>query len=367
MRLEASIAFTAILIAVSAPTRPVLAQPASPESATPVPIQPPREGWPVVEHLAPAMGTPLQIRLALDPSAPQDEAEIQATLAAAQAEVLRLDLLLSEWKPGSLLARLNADPAGGPVVLPEEAFALLQRALGWSKKSGGAFDPSFASLWGLWRFDPGDAARIPSRKEARALARLIDYRKILLDPKTRSVRLKDPAMKIGLGGIAKGYAVDRLVTLLRGRGFSNFFVKFGGELFLSGTRGDRPWVVGVADPRKKGRFFATLALENSAFTTSGDYEHFLIRDGVRYHHLIDPKTGYPATGVRGVSIVAPRAEDADALSTSCFVLGPKAALKLVESLPGVEMVMVTGAGKVVVSSGLEGKLDLRALTPHEGP
>ncbi len=311
------------------------------------------------------MGTPLLIRVVADPAIPRTK--VDRVVAEAEAEVQRLDDLLSEWKPGSPLQRLNDHPKGGPVVFPEPTFSLLERALGWSRRSGGAFDPSFASLWGLWRFDPGDAARIPTPEEARARARLIDYRKIHLDRATHTVRLEDPAMKIGLGGIAKGYAVDRIVARLRAAGLKNFFVQFGGELFLSGRRGDRPWIVGVADPRAKNRSFAVLAVENSAFTTSGDYEHFLIRDGVRYHHIIDPATGYPARGARGVSIVAPRAEDADALSTTCFVLGAKKALKLVESLPGVEMVMVTGNGKVVLSSGLQGKIQVRPLTPYDGP
>jgi len=378
--MSATVRASLLLLALVAGCAREAAPAAAPAAANAAPTQPdakmrppdtetPRTAFPMVERSGGSMGTPLQLRLALDPAAlpAQTDARANAAIDAAIAEVERLDGLLSEWKKGSPLASLNDHPQGGPVVLPPETFALLERALGWSKKSGGAFDPSFASLWGLWRFDPADADRIPTRAQARARARLIDYRQIHLDPATRRVRLGDPAMKIGLGGIAKGYAVDRVVALLRARGFSNFFVKFGGELFLAGTRGDRPWLVGVADPRAKGKFFATLAVENSAFTTSGDYEHFLIVDGIRYHHLIDPATGYPARGARGVSIVAPRAEDADALSTTCFVLGAKKALALVESLPGVEMVMVTGEGKVVLSSGLDGKIDLRALTPYTGP
>jgi len=311
------------------------------------------------------MGTELQLRLRL----PQDkqEAEAQAAFDEALAIATALDLSLSEWKPGSPMGRLNASKKGGPVVFPEQAFELLSRALAWSDKTGGSFDPSFASLWGLWRFDQGDEAKIPSPEVVRAKIKLINYKKIKLNKKEQSVRLMQAGMKIGLGGIAKGYTVDRVVERLRQLGFKDFFVKFGGELFLAGSHGERPWVVGVQDPRDPTRYFATLALSDLAFTTSGDYEHFLIKDGVRYHHIIDPATGYPAKQVRAVSVVAKDGESADALSTSLFVMGPKRALALVESLPGVEMVMVDSQGKVLVSSGLKGKLKLGEPVAYEGP
>ncbi|MCA9551885.1 MAG: FAD:protein FMN transferase [Myxococcales bacterium] len=317
---------------------------------------------PMYEHTAEIMTTRLVVKIALASEAERPRAE--AAVAAAKEELLRLDALLSEWKPDSPLGRLNEAPTKR-VRLPKEALELLQRTLQWSARTGGAFDPTFASLWGLWRFSAEDAARIPTPKEAKARAALIDYTKVIIEGD--EVHLGAPGMKLGLGGIAKGYAVDRVVALLRERGFANFFIKLGGELYLAGTRSDRPWVAGVQDPRDARASFAVLALKDSAFTTSGDYERYLIKDGVRYHHIIDPSTGYPARGARSVTIVAQRAEDADALSTSVFVMGPDKGMALVESLPGVEAIMVTGDGRVLLSSGLEGKVQLRPLAPHSGP
>ena len=317
------------------------------------------------DHHAPEMGTVLEIQIVL-----KSEEEREAAKSAAlkvQKEFERLEDLLSEWKEESAFARLNKSTAGRGVVFAAEAFELLERTLSWSRRSAGAFDPTFASLWGLWRFDSGDETRIPSAKEALQRAKLIDYRQVLLDAKSKTVKLGKTGMKLGLGGIAKGYAVDRSVAILRASGFTNFFIKAGGELFLSGKKGTRPWLVGVQDPRDSSHYFSMLALENSAFTTSGDYERFLIKDGTRFHHIIDPKTGYPARKCRGVSIVAPQAEDADALSTAVFVLGPVEGLKLVEELSGVEAVIVTAQGKVVLSSGLKNKLTVEALSPYEGP
>ncbi len=303
---------------------------------------------------APVMGTRLEVQLVLASEA--DRARADADFRAVVDEFARLEALLSEWKPESPIGRLN-DAGGRAIELPAEVFGLLTRSLAWSAKTSGAFDVTFASLWGLWRFDPGDEARIPSPEEAKRRAIAIDYRHVVLDEKASTARITGGS-RIGLGGIAKGYAVSRAVAMLRARGWQNFFVKAGGELYLAGRKGDRPWIAGIRDPRSEADF-AVLALENSAFTTSGDYEHFVMKDGVRYHHIIDPKTGYPGRASQSVTIVAPNSEDADALSTSVFVLGPVAGLKLVESLPGTEAVIITGDGKLVISSGLANKLALR--------
>ncbi len=309
----------------------------------------------VYQAQAPVMGTRVQVQIVVDGDA--DRARAEQDFARVVAELERVEGLLSEWKPESPIGRLN-DAGGRPLALPPEVFELLSRALGWSAKTGGAFDPTFASVWGLWRFDPGDEARIPTPEEALRRASAIDYRRVILDPSATTARI-EKGSKIGLGGIAKGYAVDRAVALLRARGRHDFLVKAGGELYLAGRRGDRPWIAGIRDPRQDDADFAVLALENSAFTTSGDYEHFVMKDGVRFHHIIDPKTGYPARASQSVTIVAPRAEDADALSTSVFVMGPVAGLRLVESLPNTEAVIITGDGQLVISSGLAKKLALR--------
>lgn len=315
-------------------------------------------------HVAEIMTTKLQVQVVLHDEAERQRA-IEAT-AEVEAELKRIEAILSEWKPEAPFARLNADPTL-PRLLPEEAQDILRRALVWSARTEGAFDPTFASLWGLWRFHSDEAAKIPSREEAQRRADLIDYRGVIIDPDSGKVHLKRPGMKLGLGGIAKGYSVDRAVHLLRARGFSDFFIKLGGELYLAGTRGDRPWVAGVQDPRDPARSIAVLALQNSAFTTSGDYQRYIMVDGVRYHHIIDPKTGYPADKCRSVTIVAKKAEDADALSTGVFVMGPERGMKLIESLPGVEAIIVDAQGALTVSRGLEGKVRLHKAEPSQPP
>ncbi len=308
---------------------------------------------PMHEHVAEIMTTKLVLRIVLKHE--DDRPKAEAAAKAVEAELRRIEALLSEWKPGSPFAKINEAPTRWH-TLPEEAQAILQRALQWSERTEGAFDPTFASLWGLWRFHEDEASKIPTPAQAQDRAKLIDYRKVVLDGAT--VRMRAPGMKLGLGGIAKGYAVDRGVRLLRKRGFANFFIKLGGELYLAGRRPDRPWVTGVQDPRDARRHFAMVALENSAFTTSGDYQRYIMVDGVRYHHIIDPQTGYPARKCRSVTIVAKQAEDADALSTAVFVLGATRGLKLVHSLPGIEAIIVDAEGEVHISKGLQGKVRL---------
>jgi FAD:protein FMN transferase len=319
---------------------------------------------PMFEAKAAVMGTQLHVRIVLEGEEQRPSAREAMTKVVDEFE--RLEQLFSEWKPNTPFGRLNAKPRT-EIVLGPEAFALVQRSLRWSTMSHGAFDPTFASIWGLWRFDPEDADRIPTQSHAKKMASLIDYRQVLVNQKSKSVRLGRRKMKLGLGGIAKGYAVDQAKRLLRQQGFSDFFIKAGGELYVSGMRGQRPWIVGIQDPRNPSHYFATLALSNSACTTSGDYERFLIKDGVRYHHIIDPKTGYPARKSKSATIVAPRAEDADALSTAVFVMGHKKGMALIETLPKTEAVVVTSTGAVIVSSGLRGKLLFESISSSAGP
>jgi len=311
----------------------------------------------MLNHTAEIMTTRLQVRVVLNKESEREPAK--QAIAAVEVELRRLEGLLSEWKPGAPFARLN-DTAIQPHRLLSEVQDILVRALKWAERTGGAFDPTFASLWGLWRFHKDEVPKIPTAQDALARAQLIDYHAVHLDPDTGQVRLLKPGMKLGLGGIAKGYAVDCAVRLLRARGFSNFFIKLGGELYLAGTRGDRPWVAGVQDPRDPTRHFAALALQNSAFTTSGDYQRFLMVDGIRYHHIIDPETGYPARKCRSVTIIAKKAEDADALSTGVFVMGPRRGMALIERTEGVEAIIVDAQGAVQISSGLRGKVHFTA-------
>ena len=174
-------------------------------------------------------------------------------------------------------------------------------------------------------------------------------------------------MRAHLGGIGKGYAVDRAAAIMRGRGINDFMIQSGGDLYVAGRRGDRPWRAGIQDPRgPAGSIFAAMDLTDSAFSTSGDYERFFMKDGRRYHHIIDPDLGEPAQGSRSVTIVTPRAVVADGLSTGVFILGPEKGMALIERLQGVEGVIVTGSNNLLVSSGLAGRLVVRS-PPTDAP
>ena len=174
-------------------------------------------------------------------------------------------------------------------------------------------------------------------------------------------------MRAHLGGIGKGYAVDRAAAIMRGRGINDFMIQSGGDLYVAGRRGDRPWRAGIQDPRgPAGSIFAAMDLTDSAFSTSGDYERFFMKDGRRYHHIIDPDLGEPARGCRSVTIVTPRAVVADGLSTGVFILGPEKGMALIERLQGVEGVIVTDSNNLLVSSGLARRLVVRS-PPTDAP
>ncbi len=286
---------------------------------------------------------------------------------AVFAEFDRLDALMSVWRDGSDVQRLNAAAGQHPVPVSAEVREVLRAAHQVSRWTGGKFDVTFGALSGLWKFDHDQDNRIPARADVAARLPLIDYGAVVVDDRAGTAYLERRHMRVHLGGIGKGYAVDRAAALLRARGIPDFMIQSGGDLYAGGTRGDRPWRVGIHDPRGSGsRTFAALDLGDSTFSTSGDYERFFIADGRRYHHILDPDSGEPARGCRSVTIVAQDATTADGLSTGVFVLGPEAGMALVEQLPGVEGVIVTAENQVLVSSGLRGRLQLLS-EPTDAP
>jgi FAD:protein FMN transferase len=234
--------------------------------------------------------------------------------------------------------------------------------------SHGVFDITFHALGDLWKF--GDAAeehpKLPDPKVVLAKKKLVDYRKMQIDEKEQTVTLP-PKMKIDLGGIAKGYAVDRAAAVLRAAGLGDFLAQAGGDLYGAGRKPDgSPWVSGIQDPRgADGEFFATIELTNRAFSTAGDYRHFFFIDGKRYHHIIDPRTGYPATASREVTVFAPNAFLADGLDDAIFILGPKKGLALCAQFPDTFALVVDAQNKVWMSPGLQGKL-IRTAEPQDG-
>jgi thiamine biosynthesis lipoprotein len=309
-----------------------------------------------------AMGSTLQVTLWT-----ADAQRAPAAFDAVFAEFDRLDRLMSVWKEGSDVQRLNAAAGVRPVPVSAETIEVLTAARQVSEWTGGKFDVTFGALSGLWKFDQDQDDSIPPRAAVEARLPDVDYTALDVDAARHSAFLRRAGMRVHLGGVGKGYAIDRAAAILRARGFNDFMIQSGGDLFVSGRRGDRPWRAGIRDPRGPAdRSFAALDLTNATFSTSGDYERFFLRDGRRYHHILDPDVGEPARGCRSVTIVSRTATTADGLSTGVFILGPEAGMALVERLPDVEAVIVTAGNRVLVSSGLQGRLVMLA-TPTDAP
>lgn len=319
----------------------------------------------LVERRDSAMGTSLHFIAYTNASV--DSARAQVAFEAAITEIRRLESILSEWRDDSEVGRINVH-AGEWVDVGPETKAVIEKSLWIGRASQGTFDITFQAMSGVWRFGSAQSEKptLPSAQEVKRLRALIDYRKVELDSKNSRVRIPK-GRKIGLGGIAKGYIVDRAVDVLRRAGLSAFLVQAGGDLYGAGRKPDgSPWLSGIQDPRgPRGTFFATLELEDHAFSTAGDYERAFILDGKRYHHIIDPRTGYPATHSRSVTVHAPDATTADMVDDAVFILGPEKGLKLADSLPGVGVVIVDEHNQVWVSPTLQSKLRLQRA-PSDG-
>lgn len=295
-----------------------------------------------------------------------DAALVQRALSAASVEIERLDRLMTSWLETSDVSRINAAAGNGQsVAVSPETFAVLSEAKRIARLSEGAFDVTVGAFKGLWRFDEDQDGSLPDAARVRERRELVRDADLTLDEARRTARLARARQRITLGGIAKGFVVDRAVGVLRAAGLDDFVVQAGGDLFASGRRGGRPWRVGIQDPRASAEAprstassFAMLELSDGAFNTSGDYERFVIRDGRRYHHILDPRTGFPVEHTRSVTLLAPTSFEADALDTAVFVMGWQRGLQLVERLPGIEAVIVDAQNAVHVSSGLETRLSV---------
>ncbi len=296
-----------------------------------------------------------------------DEPAALAAFEAAFDEFDRLDALMSVWKPGSEIEQLNAAAGEKAVPISRDVLDVLSMARQASEWTEGKFDVTFGVLSGLWKFDHDLDGNIPARAEVLTRLPLIDDQELDVDIAKSSAFLRQKGMRVHLGGIGKGYAVDRAAAILRGRGINDFMIQSGGDMYVAGQRGDRPWRAGIQDPRgPEGTSFAAMDLTDSAITTSGDYERFFMKDGRRYHHIIDPDTGEPASGSRSVTIVARTATLADALDTGIFILGPEKGMALIERLNGIEGVIVTSSNNLLVSSGLARRLVVRS-PPTDAP
>jgi thiamine biosynthesis lipoprotein len=328
------------------------AKPAASASATPA-FQPQR-----IEFSGSAMGTSITVigytTPKLDPTA------IQRAIDDAMHEVQRLERLMSSWREDSEVSKLN-EAKGEFVSVSPETLEVIQKGLWAGSISEGTFDITFQALSGLWKFGDArdDKPEPPSRSEVMRIKPLVDYRRIQIDAKARKVKL-GLEQRVGLGGVAKGYIVDKAAKVLRDAGLAAFLLRAGGDLYGAGRKPDgQPWVAGIQDPRgQPNDYFATLELTDRAFSTAGDYARAYVHQGKRYHHIIDPRTGYPATRCRSVTVWAKTALLADVVDDSVFILGPENGLKLVESLDGVGAVIVDADNKVFVSKRLQGEVEL---------
>ncbi|MFB6262764.1 MAG: FAD:protein FMN transferase [Bradymonadaceae bacterium] len=255
---------------------------------------------------------------------------------AAFDEVVRLDGLLSSWESTSELSRVNRRAGERPVEVGPELMEVVALAQRISRRTDGAFDLTFASCDSLWSFRPPE---IPSSSELKRCRGEIGYEQIRIDRGESTIYLPDGDLAIGVGGIGKGYAVDRAARILERHGIHNYLVDGGGDVRVR-AEDVSPWQVGIAHPRRRGELLERLTLEEGAVVTSGDYERYFERDGKRYHHILDPRTGRPARGTAAVTVVADRAARADALSTALFVQGPQRGLALADELERVEALIV---------------------------
>lgn len=299
-----------------------------------------------------------------------DDSHTDQAFAAALEEIRRIERLMTDWEwpgqPPSDVLRVNAAAGREAVRVSAETVEVIAKSLDMSRRSGGAFDITYAAMRGLWKFDEDMEKRLPDPAEIARRRRLINWRDVILDVRARTVKLRRPGMRIGLGGIAKGYAVDRAAAVLRAHGIADFMVQAGGDLYVSGQKGAANWMVGVRDPRGGVRdVIARMPIKNQAFSTAGDYERAFVLGGKRYHHIIDPKTGYPAQASRGVTILAPSAFLADALDDAVFILGPKKGIALCAAFPDTATVVVDAHNKVWMSPALQGKLVLTG-EPRDG-
>lgn len=281
----------------------------------------------------------------------EDRASADAAIDAVLDEMRHIDDSMSTFKPTSEVSQVNAHAAEGPMRISKELFDLLETAQKYSRITDGAFDITYASVGYMYDFRRHVR---PTEAQIDKALPAVNYRHVILDPKNRTVRFSSKGVRIDLGGIAKGYSVDRGIEILQKRGFTRAFVSAGGDSRIIGDRFGKPWMVGIRDPRgPPGSVITRIPLTDAAMSTSGDYERFFEENGVRYHHIIDPHTGHSASKVRSVTIIGPKAIRTDGLSKTAFVLGPDKAMEIYNRIDDIDAIIVRLDGSVIHSKGLE--------------
>jgi len=290
------------------------------------------------------MGTRVSVELWAD-----DEAQGRALVAEVMAEYRRFDTEMSTYKPDSEISRVNARAADAPMVVSAELFDLVRRSLELSAASGGAFDITYDSVGYLYDFRE---RRRPTDSEIEQRLAAVDYRHVVLDTARSTIFYETQGVRMNLGGIAKGYIVEKAAKMLRERGVEHALLNAGGDTRVLGDRRGQPWIVGIRHPRDPAQTFTRLPLEDEAISTSGDYERYFEEDGRRYHHILNPATGRPTEGILTVTVIGPDGTMTDGLDTAIFVMGAEEGLKLIERYPEYEAIIVDASGKLYHSEGL---------------
>ncbi|MFV8343247.1 FAD:protein FMN transferase [Flavobacterium sp. XS2P39] len=294
------------------------------------------------------LGSPFEVT-----AVASDTVKADQYIDLAVAEVKRIESLISDWIPASQISEVNRNAGIKAIKVDTEVFDLVGRAIKISQITSGAFDISYASMDKIWKFD-GSMKTMPTAEAIKKSVAKIGYKNIILDKKEQTIFLKLEGMKLGLGGIGQGYIADKVKELLLSKGCLSGIVNVSGDINTWGKQPDgKPWTVGIVNPLNKNKIFATFPLEDSAVETSGSYEKYVVFNGIRYSHIIDPRTGYPAAGIASVSVFAKQTEIADALATGIFVLGVEVGLDLVNQMKGIECIIVDDKGKIHSSKGID--------------
>jgi len=318
---------------------------------------PVRADW--MERTEAIMGTRCYVELWADEPAKGNDA-----IDAVMAELRRIDSLMSHYKPESQLSQINQYANERPVQVDKELFDLIRLSTHYSQITEGAFDITYASVGYLYNYPQHIR---PTEAQIRQALPAVNWRNMLLDEEHHTVRFEHPGMRIDLGGIGKGHAVDRGIDVLKARGIARALVTAGGDSRIIGDRMGRPWLVAIRHPDNPSKVVTRIPLSDSAVSTSGDYERYFDEDGVRYHHIIDPRTGHSASKVRSATILAPTATQTDGMSKTAFVLGAEKALEIINRMPEYDAVFVLPDGRVLYSNGLRPPASRPADAPPPAP
>lgn len=279
----------------------------------------------------------------------QDSLSAEKNIDEIIAEISRIENLISDWKPTSQVSQVNQNAGIQAVKVDKEVFELTKRALHFSKITNGAFDISFAAMDKIWKFD-GSMTEMPSAEAIKKSVEKVGYKNIILDSINLTIFLKIKGMKIGFGALGEGYATNRCKEMMLAKGIQSGIINATGDMSVWGTQiNGKPWNIGITNPFHPNSILATIPLKQGAVTTSGSYEKFVVFNGKRYSHIINPATGYPATGLCSVTVFGPNAEVANGFSTSSMVLGKKEATKLLNQYPDYSFIMITDSGKMLFS------------------